>query len=239
MKRILSAWIRMDLRQWMSVLLTELLLIQLAGGPALSQQPDRVARKPIQFAAAAQASAAQQAFTAASAGSINAVTPADISVAYADDQGTAVNFPVPWQGAPNVLFLGGGTPVNAGVIRIDNPTGAPLSIDKVTVDLQRPGPVFDLWGSFTIPAQGSAILTQTAPGNFNTSDFPIVPCGGTVPAGDTRIPKITITIAGAATSYLDAAHVLDTGGFDLSCRGNESLGWRRLAPPVSTGRTGN
>lgn len=27
---------------------------------------------------------------------------------------------------------------------------------------------------------------------------------------------------------LDTAHVLDTGGFNLSCRGNESLAWRRL-----------
>src|SRR5262249_1092157 len=66
------------------------------------------------------------------------------------------------------------------------------------------------------------------PGNFDTSAFPIVPCGGTLAAGETRIPNITVTIGGTPQAFMDTAHVLDTGGFDLSCRGNESLQWRQI-----------
>lgn len=152
----------------------------------------------------------------------------DVSVAFADNATPSASFPTPWQGAPNVLYLGGGTPVNAGAIRIDNTSGAPVPVDRVTVDLQRGNAVFSLWENFVIPANGSAILTQTVPGNFDTSAYPIVACGETLPAHDPRVPKITVTIAGAAQSFLDSAHVLDTGGFDSSCRGNESLQWRAI-----------
>lgn len=151
-----------------------------------------------------------------------------VSVGYADSSSSSLNFPTPWQGSPNVVFVGNGTPVSAGAIRIDNPGATPLAVDSVSVDLQRPTAQFNLWGSFTIPAGGSAILTQTQPGNFDTSAFPIVACGGTLAAGETRIPTITVTIAGTLQSFSDTAHVLDTGGFDLSCRGNESLQWRQV-----------
>jgi len=155
--------------------------------------------------------------------------PIAVSVAYADNSSPTAAFPIPWQGAPNVAFIGAGSPTNAGAIRIDNPTSAPLFVNSVSVDMQRPGPVFNLWGSFTIPAQGSAILTQTEPGNFDTSAFPLTTtCGGTLAPGETRIPKITVTIAGVAQTFNDTAHVLDTGGFLLSCRGNESLAWRQI-----------
>lgn len=153
-----------------------------------------------------------------------------VSVAFADNSSSSLNFPTPWQGAPNVVFLGSGSPQDSGAIRIDNPGSAPLTIDSVSVDLQRGNAQFNLWGSFTVPGQGSAILTQTQPGNFDTSAFPIVACGGTLAAAETRIPKITVTVAGTPQTFMDTAHVLDTGGFDLSCRGNESLQWR----PVGT-----
>jgi RHS repeat-associated protein len=152
----------------------------------------------------------------------------DLSVAFADSTTPSADFPTPWQGAPNVLYLGGGTPVNAGAIRIDNTSGTPIPVDRVTVDLQRDNAVFTLWTNFVIPANGSAILTQTAPGNFDTSAYPIVACGGALEPNDPRVPKIAITIAGVDASFLDSAHVLDTGGFDSSCRGNESLQWRAL-----------
>ncbi|HEX7153857.1 MAG TPA: Ig-like domain-containing protein [Thermoanaerobaculia bacterium] len=152
----------------------------------------------------------------------------DLFVGFADSATPSPNFPTPWQGAPNVVYLGGGNPVNAGAIRIDNPSSAPIAIDKVTVDLQRGNAEFSLWGSFTIPARGVAILTQTLPGNFDTSAYPLVACGQPLAPGETRVPKITITAGGSTASFLDSAHVLDTGGFDASCRGNESLQWRRL-----------
>ena len=79
-----------------------------------------------------------------------------------------------------------------------------------------------------VPAGGSTILTQTQDGNFNTSASPIVGCGLALAPDETRIPKITITVAGTNTDYADTAHVLDTGGFDSSCRGNQSLEWRSI-----------
>lgn len=154
--------------------------------------------------------------------------PVQVSVGFADASSASANFPTPWQSSPNTIFIGGGTPEDAGAIRIDNTSGAPLGIDSVAVDLQRGNAQFNLWGSFTIPANGSAILTQTQPGNFDTSAFPIVPCGGTLSSTETRVPVITVTVAGTPQTFSDTAHVLDTGGFDLSCRGNESLQWRAV-----------
>lgn len=158
-----------------------------------------------------------------------------VFVGYADDLRPAPSFPVPWQGAPNVVFRGGGPTFDAGAIRLDNTTDNPITVDKVVVDLQRPGPTFNLWGSFTIPAHGSAILTQTTEYDFDTSDFPIVGCGGKVSPTDPRIPKITVTIGGLSGNYLDTAHILDTFGYDLVCQGtgNESLQWRPVGSEVS------
>lgn len=159
---------------------------------------------------------------------MQATSPVSVFVAYADTSTPSLSFPTPWNNSPNTIFIGSGDPTNAGALRIDNPSGAPLTIDSVAVDLQRSNAQFNLWGSFSIPAGGSAILTQTQTGNFDTSAFPIVTCGGTLQSGETRIPQITITIAGQAQVFADTAHVLDTGGFDLSCRGNESLQWRQI-----------
>ena len=159
----------------------------------------------------------------------SAATNVNVFVAYADNLRPSGFFPTPWKGAPNTLFIGNGPSFDAGAIRLDNPTGAPLPVDNVSVDLQRPGPVFKLWGSFTIPAHGSAILTQTQQYNFDTSDYPLASCPTPAASSDKRIPKVTVTIAGAPTSLLDTGHVLDTGGFDYaSCKPNESLQWRSI-----------
>ncbi|HET9285264.1 MAG TPA: RHS repeat-associated core domain-containing protein [Candidatus Angelobacter sp.] len=151
-----------------------------------------------------------------------------VSVGYADNLRANSNFPVPWQGSPNVVFLGGGPSFDAGAVRLDNLSDAPLTIDSVVIDLGRPGPTFNLWGSFTIPAHNSAILTQTGEFNLDTSDFPLVGCGQSLSPNETRIPKVTVTIAGVGNTFLDTGHILDTGGFDLACEGNESLQWRPI-----------
>ncbi|HKS23575.1 MAG TPA: carboxypeptidase regulatory-like domain-containing protein [Thermoanaerobaculia bacterium] len=174
-----------------------------------------------------------------------------VFVGYADDLRPSANFPVPWAGAPNVVYIGTPSPLDAGAIRLDNNTDAPMPVDNVTVDLGRPGPVYSLWGSFIVPAHGSVILTQTQQFNFDTSDDPIVGCGGTLTPGDPRVPRVTVTIAGVGTTYFDTGHILDTGGFDLACRGNESLQWRLigttginangdflLSPPTGTSQLG-
>ncbi len=159
----------------------------------------------------------------------SAATNVNVFVAYADNLRPSGFFPTPWKGAPNTLFIGNGPSFDAGAIRLDNPTDVPLPVDNVSVDLQRPGPVFKLWGSFTIPAHGSAILTQTGQYNFDTSDYPLASCPTPAASSDKRIPKVTVTIAGVPTSLLDTGHVLDTGGFDYaSCKPNESLQWRSI-----------
>lgn len=152
-----------------------------------------------------------------------------VSLAFADGSSPSANFPVPWQGPSNILFLGGGSTFRAGAMRLDNTGGSDVVVDKVTVNLGRPGPTFQLWSNFTVPANGSAILTQTADNNFNTSAAaPIVTCGQPLAQGETRIPTITVTIGGTDFPFSDTAHVLDTGGFDSSCRGNQSLAWRPI-----------
>ena len=128
----------------------------------------------------------------------SAATNVNVFVAYADNLRPSGFFPTPWKGAPNTLFIGNGPSFDAGAIRLDNPTGAPLPVDNVSVDLQRPGPVFKLWGSFTIPAHGSAILTQTGQYNFDTSDYPLASCPTPAASSDKRIPKVTVTIAGTS-----------------------------------------
>jgi RHS repeat-associated protein len=150
-----------------------------------------------------------------------------VSVGFADNSSPSGNFPEPWSETnPLVNFVGSGIVYRAGAIRLDNPGSLPITVDSVKLDLGRPGPVFQLWQNTVVPVGGSAILTQTQDGNFNTSASPIVGCGLPLAADETRIPKITITVAGTSTDYTDTAHVLDTGGFDSSCRGNQSLQWR-------------
>src|SRR5438067_9667136 len=174
-----------------------------------------------------------------------------VYVGYADDLRPSANFPVPWAGTPNVLYIGSSSPIDAGAIRLDNNTDAALPVDSVTVDLGRPGPAFNLWGSFTVPAHGSVILTQTSQFNFDTSDYPIGQCGQPLVAGDPRVPIVAVKSNGITTTYFDTAHILDTGGFDLACSGNESLQWRLigttginangdflLSPPTGTGQLG-
>jgi RHS repeat-associated protein len=200
-------------------------------------------------------------FTVAPGGSFAAGTlrlaPVALSVyvGYADNLRASPAFPVPWQGSPNIVFFGnaGGSPVyDAGAVRLDNATDQPMAIDRVSVDLQRPGPVYQLWGSFEVPAHGTVILTQTQPFDFDTSDSPIVACGQTPAANDPRVPRVTVTVGGAGTDYFDTGHILDTGGYDLACRGNESLVWRligttgiavngafHLDPPTGTGTLGS
>jgi RHS repeat-associated protein/uncharacterized repeat protein (TIGR01451 family) len=156
-------------------------------------------------------------------------SPLEVSVGFADNSSASANFPEPWNEAnPLVNFVGSGTVYHAGAIRLDNPGSLPVTVDSVKVDLARPGPVFQLWQNIVVPAGGSTILTQTQDGNFNTSASSIVGCGLPLAPDETRIPKITITVAGTSTDYDDTAHVLDTGGFDSSCRGNQSLQWRSI-----------
>ena len=93
-----------------------------------------------------------------------------VSVGFADNSSSSPNFPFPWNGSnPQINFVGGGTAYRAGAIRLDNPSPSSITVDQISVDLGRPGPLFQLWQNVTVPPGGSAILTQTQNGNFDTS----------------------------------------------------------------------
>ena len=184
-----------------------------------------------------------------------------VSVGYAEDKETnnpnPAAFPVPWQGSPNTIFLGDAlvgstqcgalaTCYDAGAIRLDNPTGADIAVSDVSIDDHSSltgGKVFDLWGSFTVPAGQSVILTQNPPGNnpssdnFDTSSYPGNQCTPLSVA-----PTVTITVGGVPITLVDSSHVLDTGGIDLGFCGtgndkNESIAWRPIGATGSTAAT--
>ncbi len=177
-----------------------------------------------------------------SAGGLN------VSVGYAEDKETnnpnPAAFPVPWVGAPNTTFLGGTVPgqtacgtlttcYDAGAIRLDNPGTADVTVSSVSADIHSSvpgGKAFSLWGSFTVPAGKSVILTENPPtnnpgsDNFDTSGYP-----GNICTPVTVAPTVTITIAGVPTTLVDSTHVLDTGGIDRGyCGQNESIQWRAI-----------
>jgi len=182
-----------------------------------------------------------------------------VFVGYAEDK--EINtpdpaaFPTPWAGAPNTTFLGGTVPgqtacgtltvcYDAGAIRLDNPGASPVTVGKVVVDDHSSvpgGKVFsNLWGSFTVPAGKSVILTENPPNanpssdNFDTSSYPPTCTPVTV------APTVTFSIGGTSTTLVDSAHVLDTGGVDAgSCspKHNESVQWRPIGVPGSSDAT--
>ncbi len=163
-----------------------------------------------------------------------------VYVGYADDSRLNSSFPNPWKGSPKVVFLGGGSPLDAGAIRIDNTSNQSITVDAVSVLLHGPnssipyghppGPV-NLWGNFSIPAGFSAILTQTTAYNFDTSDDPLSSCGNPVPLGSAPYPMVSITIAGQTVTLGDTAHILDTLGFDVGCQGSEAHDWATIGTP--------
>jgi len=173
-----------------------------------------------------------------------------VSVGYAEDkhQSSMIqgSFPVPWSGSPNVIFLGnpifgstqcGSLPhcYDAGAIRLDNTSSSAIPIDSVSVDDHSSipgGKVFNLWGSFTVPAGESAILTENPPNNnpsYDNFDTSGAPSGNCTPI--TVAPTVTITVGGVPTTLVDSTHVLDTNGIDTescSVQQNEAIQWRQI-----------
>jgi hypothetical protein len=183
----------------------------------------------------------------AAGGTINGLS---VYVGYAEDKeinnplpGT---FPIPWAGASNTIFLG--SPIvgqsacgaltlcyDTGAIRLDNTSTSNITINSVSVDIHSSipgGKVFNLWGSFTVPAGKSVILAGNPPtddppyDNFDTSSYPANNCTPIKVS-----PTVTITVGGVPTTYVDLGHILDTEGVDLgSCKPphNESIQWHAI-----------
>jgi outer membrane protein assembly factor BamB len=157
-----------------------------------------------------------------------------VYVGYAEGRASSPALPSPWNGSPNVTFVGRTTKFDDGAIRVDNPSATAATVSDVSVTV---GPyAFDIWGTgLTVPANGSLILTGTsATGfNFDTSRTPNANCTNTG-----YLPSVAITVDGSTQTLIDTAQVLNTGGIDpASCGlGNESEPWQAIGgpSPVST-----
>ena len=172
----------------------------------------------------------------------------NVSVGYADTARGNPDLPVPWKGSPHTVFIGDNGAYDSGAIKLDNTTSSPISVTGVTVifpnhNLYNGNLPFNLWGSFEIPANSSAILAETNGANFDVSDYGIsgISCGN-MAGPDNNPPQIMLKTSDAVTTtLLDTGHVLDTGGLDsVGCpRGNESLQWRAIGTGGATVSGGN
>lgn len=160
-----------------------------------------------------------------------AAGPIAVFVGYADGLRGGGFFPSPWSGDPGVVFQGAAPAFDAGAIRIDNTSGASLTVDSVSVNIN--GSIFAIWlFPVTLAAGERLILTETFHYNFDTSDVSVFP-GASLATPATGCspycPIVTIGFnGGAATPFNDSGHVLDTSGFDFANVGNESFAWRLI-----------
>ena len=183
-----------------------------------------------------------------------------VFVGYADNLRPSGFFPTPWLGDPNVVSqTPAGQTLDTGAIRIDNATGAAITISNMMVTLGG-GQVFSIWSPLVIPDGGAGIFTQTGSYNFDSSDYGLFgagpvnvdathPLGGcTNPADATQVanclayqPKVTFNLDGTLNSFMDSGHVLDTFGYDLANLlapagdGNESINWNVIGTEATRG----
>lgn len=173
--------------------------------------------------------------------SVATTNPVSVYVGYADGlrPGGSI-FPFPWLGAPNTVSVGcqGGCLYDGGGVRVDNNSPSPVTIDHLAVSFG-PNCTFQIWpDNKTLPSGEIAVFGQMVSGassgcpndgTFDTSDAPDIQCNK-----DGIIPQITLTVDGVTTTYQDSGQVLNTGGFDLACFGNESHPWTLIGGSAST-----
>jgi hypothetical protein len=190
-----------------------------------------------------------------SAGSVS------VYVAYADNLRASGFFPTPWLGDSGVVSqTPTGQSLDTGAVRVDNNTGAAITISGFDVKLGG-GQVFNIWSPLVIPDGGHGIFTQTGSYNFDSSDYglfgagpvnidaghPLGGCTNPTPAEVAGClayqPKISFSADGGATTlnYTDSGHILDTFGYDFiygSTDGNESINWNLVGSTPVRGGTG-
>lgn len=193
----------------------------------------------------------------AAVASVPNTPPFNVYVGYEDTLRSSNDYtisPLPWYGSPNVTFEGDssaqGPGADSGGVRFDNVTNAPVTIDKVTVDIPRPNggaaQHYDQWPAGVVVQPGQTLILAENAGyaSFDTSDIDSGTCG-VVQQG--LPPSINVTIGGVTSTYQDTGEVLNTGGFDLACIGNESQPWVRVGttgpanpqlPPPRVGASG-
>ncbi len=174
-------------------------------------------------------------------------TPVSVYVGYADGfHPGGSGFPYPWLGAPGVVSVGcvGSCLYDGGGIRIDNNTTSPMSVDNLTATFDSPvygNCEFAIWPhDITVPPREIAVFGQMVSGagwgcqnydgTFDTSDIPPGSCSG----NSGTIPRVVFTVNGVTSTYTDSTQVLDTGGFDKACVGNEDHPWLLIGGSAST-----
>jgi hypothetical protein len=178
------------------------------------------------------------AFSSAEAG------PITVYVGYVDNLRASGFFPTVWIGDSNVVSqTPNGQSLDAGAIRIDNTTGASITVDNFKVTFPNQFGVMSLWSSLVIGNGQTGIFTQTSSYNFDTSEnqglgavapanlAPTLP-GNNLIGGcssvasillasgqksfcDARIPVIEFDIGVTHYSFNDTGHILDTGQWDF------------------------
>ncbi len=112
---------------------------------------------------------------AAQAGSVS------VYVGYVDNLRASGFFPTVWIGGSNVVSqTPGGQSLDAGAVRIDNNTGASITVSNFSVLFPNIASTFTIWSPLTIGNGQVGIFTQTGSYNFDTSDFGTF--GGTPPS---------------------------------------------------------
>ncbi len=188
-----------------------------------------------------------------------------VFVGYADSLHSTGFFPSPWSGSPGVTFEGctpsASCAFDGGAIELVNSSGAPVTINSVSVQLNAPGDtvpcVVNLWpANLSLAAGATLIDAQTASGAgsgcpsgglFDTSD--VGPNGSSWVSHCNNsgvVAQVTVTANGAAQTFADTQQVLNTGGIDLNAcptGTNESQPWTHIGgrpiPPGFMGGGGN
>ena len=149
--------------------------------------------------------------------------------------------PNPWQGSSNVVFVGQPDSSSGGwdssAVRVDNLTGATLTGVVVTVDVGSHH--FALWGTNSIPAGSSLIVTQMGNATFDGSDLNPAGCFNCNPSlcttdVSTTKPVVHVTVNGQTTDIVDVNQILNTHGVDSAgcpptgVRNDESEAWQQI-----------
>ena len=149
--------------------------------------------------------------------------------------------PDPWYGSPGIQFVGtpdsGSGGWDSSGIRIDNLSTGSITV-TVTIDMGSSH--FGLWGSRTIPFEGTLILAQTGFENFDGSDTNPAGCYGCNPnlcltQVQSTIPVVHVTMNGVTTNYYDTGQISNTHGVDMAgcpdtggTRNDESQVWTQI-----------
>ena len=160
-----------------------------------------------------------------------------VFVGYADLlRADATNFPTPWDGSPNTIFEGCAPSTceyDAGAVRVVNNTGSTGTVNAVKVQVDTC--TYGGWPSATLTPGADLIVTELpsgtrvgCPGSVHMDTSDVGPGGkdySLICTPDGVFPTVEVTINGQTTTYNDSGQVLNTGGFDGACLGNESTQW--------------